>query len=164
MPLHDFYCGYCNRVYPDRYIPVAVRASEGAPRCDCGRLTTWIAAAPALHYGSVKTAAFKAFDTTDGRGNPVHIDSLRKLRQIEKQSEQDYRNGEGQPLVFRAWSNTKGNKLDSPLHPSPAGGEQPSASAKRRFGSTLKKSVEAPDTSYGPGVSDQNASALGMGD
>lgn len=161
MPRHDFWCDDCGQVIADHYVPVSTRASDAAPACPtCGSPTTWIAAAPAVHYGSVKTAAFKAFDTTDGRGNPVHIDSLRKLRQVEKQSEQDFRNGEGQPVVFRAWSQTKGNKLDSALHPSLDGSEQPTAAGKHKFGSTLRKSAEAPDRDYGPGVSDANASAL----
>jgi hypothetical protein len=162
MPRHDFFCGVCGQVIVDHYVPVQITASEGAPD-HCGQKTAWIAAAPAVHYGSVKTAGFKAFDTTDGRGNPVHIDSLRKLRQVEKQSEIDFRNGEGQPMVFRAWSQTKGNTLDSALHPSLDGSEQPTAAAKHRFGSTLRKSAEAPDTGFGPGVSEANASALGMG-
>lgn len=162
MPLHDFFCAVCGTVLVDRYVPVAVTATAGAP-IHCDRKTSWIAAAPAVHYGSVKTCAFKAFDTTDGYGRPVHIDSLAKLRKVEKESEQAYRNGEGQPLVFRAWSQQRnGNKLDSPLHPSMDGSEQPTAEGKRKFGKALR-SAEAPDTGYGPGVSDANASALGLG-
>lgn len=164
MPLHDFWCAQCGQLHADVYVPVDTRASDASLACPgCSQRLIWVPAAPAVHYGSVKTAAFKAFDTTDGRGNPVHIDSLRKLRQVEKQSEQDFRNGEGQPLVFRAWSQTKGNKIDSALHKSLDGSEQPTAAAKHKFGSTLRKSAEAPDRSYGPGVSDANASALGMG-
>ncbi len=32
------------------------------------------------------------------------IDSLHKLRQVERDSEQRYRNGEGEPLRFRMWN------------------------------------------------------------
>lgn len=163
MPLHDFYCPACHRIWPDRYVPVQTRASEAGLRCpDCDRPVVWIAAAPALHYGSVKTAAFKAFDTTDGYGRPVHIDSLTKLRRVEKEAEQAFRNGEGQPMVFRAWANDQasGNKLDPVLHPSYAGGEQPTPEAKRKFGSTLRKGET--DPRFGPGVSEANASALAM--
>ncbi len=161
MPLHDFYCAVCGIVRLDIYVSVQTKASDGAPSCPgCTQPMTWIAAAPAVHYGSVKTAAFKAFDTTDGRGNKVHIDSLRKLRQVERESEQAFKNGEGQPMVFRAWSQSRGNRLDSALHPSYDGSEQPTAAAKRKFGSTLRTSTEEPDRGYGPGVSDANASAL----
>lgn len=163
MPLHDFWCQDCGTVLVDVYVPVAVGASAGAPM-HCGRKTSWVAAAPAVHYGSVKTAAFKAFDTTDGRGNPVHIDSLAKLRKVEKESEEAFRNGEGQPMVFRAWSQNKGNKLDSPLHPGGMdGGEHPSDEGKRKFGSAIRASRDEPSGDYGPGVSDANTSALGMG-
>jgi hypothetical protein len=163
MPRHDFFCGVCSSVLVDVYVPVAVRASEGAP-FHCGQPTSWIAAAPAVHYGSVKTCAFKAFDSTDGRGQPVHIDSLAKLRQVERESEQAYRNGEGQPVVFRAWSQTRGNKLDSALHKSMDGGEQPTEAGKRKFGSAIRAHAEEPSGTYGPGVSDSNTSALGLGD
>lgn len=159
MPRHDFRCDRCGQILVDIYVPVAVGATAGAP-LHCGTKTSWIAAAPAVHYGSVKTCAFKAFDTTDGYGQPVHIDSLQKLRKIEKDSEQAFRNGEGQPLVFRAWANTKGNKLDSALHKTWDGGEHPTPEAKHRFGSTLQKG--ATDPGFGPGVSEANASALPM--
>jgi hypothetical protein len=104
---------------------------------------------------------FQRFETFDGQNRPVVVDSLKKLRQIEKESEQQYRNGEGQPIVFRKWSNDNSNKDQSALHKNWDGGEQPTDDAKRRFGSSLKKSVDAPDESFGPGVSDANASALG---
>lgn len=160
MPRHDYFCDVCKTVLVDVYVPVAVGATKGAP-LHCGKPASWIAAAPALHYGDVKGAAFRSFDTTDGYGNPVHIDSLAKLRKVEKESEQAFRNGEGQPMVFRAWSQqSNGNKLDSPLHKSMDGSEQPTAEAKRKFGSTLRKGET--DASFGPGVSEANASALAM--
>lgn len=163
MPLHDFFCPTCTAVIVDVYVPVQTAAPDALIYCrTCGARLSWIPAAPAVHYGSVKTCAFKAFDTTDGYGQPVHIDSLAKLRKVEKESEQAYRNGEGQPMVFRAWSQqSNGNKLDSPLHKSMDGSEQPTPDAKHRFGSTLRKGAD--DPSYGPGVSDANATALGMG-
>lgn len=162
MPLHDFYCGRCNVVRVDIYAPVT-RSTDDPVFCpDCGQPMTWIPAAPALHYGSVKTAAFKAFDTTDGRGNPVHIDSLAKLRRIERESEQAFRNGEGQPMVFRAWAQDRSNRDAPTLSRSYDGGEHPTAEAKHRFGSTLRKSAAEPDETFGPGVSESNASALPM--
>jgi hypothetical protein len=122
----------------------------------------WVPAAPALHYGDVKGAAFKSFDTTDGRGQPVHIDSLRKLRQVEKESEQAYRNGEGQPMVWRRYAQGDSNKDQPTLSRDYNAGEAPSPTAAHRFGSTLRKSATEPDHAYGPAVSDANASALPM--
>ncbi len=122
----------------------------------------WVAAAPAVHYGSVKNCAFHAFDTTDGRGQPVHIDSLQKLRRIEREAEVAFRNGEGQPMVWRRYAQDPSNRDQPTLSKSYDGSEQPTAAAKRKFGATLRKSAEAPDGTYGPGVSDENASALSM--
>lgn len=161
MPLHDFYCGACNHLQPNVYVPVAVGATAGAPACGtCGARMAWIPAAPALHYGDVKGAAFHAFDTTDGRGNPVHIDSLRKLRQVEKESEQMARDGVGQPMVWRRYAQDNTNKDQPTLSRSYDGGEHPTPEAKHRFGETLRKSATEPDHEYGPAVSDANASAL----
>ena len=113
-----------------------------------------------MDVGGVKTAAFSAFETRNGRNEKVTIDSLHKLRQVERESEQAFRNGEGQPLVFRAWANDRSNKDASALHKNFHGGEQPTAEAKRRFGSPQKFTSE-PDTKFGPGVNESNASALG---
>lgn len=165
MPLHDFYCPRCNAILPDRYVPVAERASDAAAaaRCEtCGGALVWIPAAPAVHYGSVKTCAFKAFDTTDGYGRPVHIDSLQKLRRVEREAEQAFRNGEGQPMIWRHYAQDKSNRDQPTLSRSYDGGEQPTAEGKHRFGQTLRKSAEEPDASFGPGVSEANASALAL--
>lgn len=161
--MHDFYCGACNRVCPNLYVPVQIGATAGAPNCEtCGTKLVWIPAAPALHYGDVKGAAFKSFDTTDGRGNPVHIDSLRKLRQVEKESEQMARDGVGQPMVWRRYAQDGSNKDQPTLAPDYNGGEQPSPEAAHRFGSSLRKSAEEPEQGFGPGVSEANASALAL--
>jgi hypothetical protein len=70
------------------------------------------------------------------------------------------RNGEGQPMVFRRWAQSNSNRDQPTLSKDYRGGEQPTAGAAHRFGSTLKRSVEAPDHTFGPGVSEANASAL----
>lgn len=161
MPLHDLYCSACNRVQIDVYIPVAIGATAGAPPCaTCGRKLTPIPSAPALHYGDVKGAAFKSFDTTDGRGQPVHIDSLRKLRQVEKASEQMARDGVGQPMVWRRYAQDSSNHDQPTLSHDYRGGEQPTPDAARRFGQTRQKSAVEPEQGFGPGVSEANASAL----
>lgn len=163
MPLHDFYCPACNHVRCNLYVPVQIGATAGAPACEtCGAKMVWIPAAPAVHYGDVKGAAFRSFDTTDGRGNPVHIDSLRKLRQVEKESEQMARDGVGQPMVWRRYAQDGSNKDQPTLSKSYNGGEQPTPEAKHRFGETLRKSAVEPEHGFGPGVSESNASALAM--
>jgi hypothetical protein len=177
MPWHDFYCARCGQVLTNIPIPIAIGQAAGAPD-HCGEKTVPIPGIGRMDVGAVKGAAFKAFTTTDGRGNPVLIDSTHKLRQVEREAEQAYRNGEGQPMVFRRWAQDDTNKDQPTLSPSYAGGEQPTAEAKHRFGSTkqthgtadprdvahasdLQRQLDS-DRSYGPGVNDSNASALGM--
>lgn len=161
MPLHDYYCGVCGQVSVDVYRSVEVGARADPP-WHCERPMAWIVGAPAIHYGDVKGAAFKSFDTTDGRGTPVHIDSLRKLRQVERESEVHARNGEGQPMVFRRWAQNGSNADQPTLSKDYHGGEQPTPAAAHRFGQSLRRSAEAPDHAYGPAVSDSNTSALPM--
>ena len=161
MPLHDYFCGVCGLLTPNVYRPVTEGATAHPP-LHCDRPMAWVPAAPALHYGDVKGAAFTSFDTTDGRGQPVHIDSVRKLRQIERESEVHARNGEGQRMVFRRWAQDPSNRDQPTLSPSYAGGEQPSKEAAHRFGSTLRKSATEPDHQFGPTVNESNASALPM--
>ncbi len=160
MPLHDFYCPACNHIHPNVYVPVTVGAAAGAPPCDCGRQMVWIPAAPALHYGDVKGAAFQAFDTTDGRGHPVRISSLAQLRKVERESEQMARDGVGQPMVWRRYAQDTSNQDVHTIHGSYEGGEQPTREAAHRFGQTLQKSATEPDHEFGPAVSESNASAL----
>jgi len=116
-----------------------------------------------MDIGANKGVSFTAFETTDGRGQPVFVDSLHKLRQVERDSEQAYRNGEGQPMVWRHLSQDQTNRDAPTLSKSYYGGDAPEPAAKHRFGSTLQKSSEEPEgRAFGPGVSESNASALGM--
>lgn len=48
--------------------------------------------------------------SVDVDGRAVEIDSLHKLRTVERDSEQRYRNGEGEPLRFRAFSQNASNR------------------------------------------------------
>ena len=114
MPLHDYQCAGCGALALDQYRTAAEGARSTQPLCyRCMTLMDWIPQA--------------AFDLkTDGEGHKgfqkftVHrqgpegsireeIDSLHKLRQIEKDSEQRYRNGEGEPLRFRGYSQSRSN-------------------------------------------------------
>lgn len=77
----------------------------------------WIPQTLAMDVGGVKGAAFKSFSvhrqvpTRDGLVQvEERIDSLHKLRQIERDSEQRFRNGEGEPMRFRMWNQDRSNK------------------------------------------------------
>lgn len=155
MALHDFRCSICGKVSHDINIPISIGAVDGAPPCLwCGETMDWI---PQVGRMDAYEPSLE-FDTFDGRNQPVHIDSLKKLRQVERESEIHARNGEGQPMVWRKYSQDRSNVHVSTLGESPT--VAPTRSAAERFGSTLRKSAEAPDTTYGPGVSDSNTSAL----
>ena len=120
MALHDFYCQTCGQVFVDVNVPIAIGAQAGAPE-HCGRPVAWMPQVGRMDAGS--GPGFTAFEARDGQNQPVTIDSLHKLRQIEAQSEQQYRNGEGQPIVFRAWANDPSNKHVHALHPGWQGGD-----------------------------------------
>lgn len=156
MALHDFFCQTCGRVLVDIDVPIALGALAGAPD-HCGRKTAWI---PQVGRMDAKEP-FQRFETTDGRGQPVVIDSLHKLRQVERESEVAFRNGEGQPMIFRRWSQDTSNQDRHTLSPDGSydGGEQPTPDAVRRFGKALRSAVE-PELPFGPGVTEQNATAL----
>lgn len=159
MALHDFWCQVCGQVLVDINVPIAIGATAGAPS-HCGRQTAYIPTTRAMDIGGVKTAGFRGFTTRDGRGNPVEIDSLHTMRRVEREAEQAYRNGEGQPLVFRRWANTDSNKDVHSLHPGWTGGEAPDPTWVKQHAADLKRHASVADTEYGPGVSDATPSAL----
>lgn len=73
----------------------------------------WIPAIGGMDFGPAGGAGFKAFtiEEPDQRGVPtrIEVDSLHKLRQIERESERRARNGEGRPLVWRAYAQGRSN-------------------------------------------------------
>lgn len=157
MANHDFKCASCDWILRDHNVPIAIGARAGAPTCPACRLAmSWIPQIGRMDASS--GPAFTAFDAYDGQNNPVRIDSVHKLRQVERQSEQLARNGEGQQINWRMWSNDRSNRLDNTLgkyH----GGEQPDPAFAKKFGKTIGDAVA--DTSFGPGVNESNTSALG---
>lgn len=61
--------------------------------------------------GFQKFSVHRQVMTPDGpKQEEVVIDSLHTLRRIERESEQAHRNGEGEKLAFRAYSNEPTNK------------------------------------------------------
>ena len=103
---------------------------------------------------------FQEFEVRDGQNHLVTVDSLAKLRKIERESEQQYRNGEGQPLVWRRYSQDPSNHDVSALHPHWTGGEQPDPAWVRAHAGDLRRDARIADTAYGPGVSDSSPCAL----
>ena len=168
MAYHDYFCSRCGQVLVNINVPIAIGQKAGAP-LHCGQPAEPIPGIGRMDIGAVKGASFHAFTTTDGRGQPVTIDSFHKLRQVEREAEQAFRNGEGQPMNWRRASQTQSN-WDQPTLSPAYGGEAPTPEAKHRFGSTLQKSGSTAegeltnpdlDRAFGPGVHEGNASALG---
>lgn len=157
MARHDYGCPGCNLVLKDVDVPIAIGATAGAPRCPaCHGAMAWI---PQIgRMDAAGGASFKAFDAYDGANRPVHVDSVHKLRQVERESEQLARNGEGQQINWRMWSNDRSNRLDNTLGKY-VGGEQPDPAYAKKFGKTFGAAVA--DQEFGPGVNESNTSALG---
>jgi hypothetical protein len=128
------------------------------PPLHCGRKTSWIP-----QVGRMDAACgpgFEAFETYDGMNNLVTVDSLKKLRDIERDSEQRYRDGEGQPLVWRRYSQDDTNKDVHALHPRWDHGERPDPAWVRKNAAGLRRSLDEPDADYGPGVSADTPTGL----
>lgn len=103
------------------------------------------------------------FVTYDGQNRPVLVESMAKMRKLERESEQQFRNGEGQPLRFRALHQNRSNMLDNTFGADPS--EKPTAASAKRFGGPSRAMAggeggSAPDVAFGPGVNESNASAL----
>jgi hypothetical protein len=155
MALHDFWCQVCGQVLVDVNIPIALGAMRGAP-LHCEKPMSWI---PQVGFIDAKEP-FQRFVTRDGQNREVVVDSLSKLRKIERESEDQYRNGEGQPLVWRSYSNDRSNRDRHSLHPDWHGGAQPDPAWVKKHAADLRRSDAVADTDYGPGIDDSTPSAL----
>jgi hypothetical protein len=151
MALHDFWCQVCGQVLVDVNVPIAIGARSGAP-LHCDRQTSWIPQVGRMD--GANGPGFQAFEAHDGQNRPVLVDSLKKMRDIERQSEIDARNGEGQQINWRRWSNDRSNVHSHSLAPGWTGGAQPDPSFVRKHGASIRKTADDPNLEYGPGVSD----------
>jgi hypothetical protein len=119
MPRADYRCPLQpEHEIRDWYFPAALGAVAAAPLCaDCEVVMEWI---PFSNFDMKSDGdgdkGFQKFDVT--RVVPTRtgeqqvtetIDSLHKLRKIEADSEQRYRNGEGEPLRFRGYAQDRSN-------------------------------------------------------
>lgn len=116
MAQHNFACPACGFIERDVNIPIALGASSYdtvCPHCGDAKLE-WIPQIGRMSAGNGPT--FTSFETLDGRNRPVRVSSISDLRRIEKDSESMARNGEGQIMVWRDYSNDRSNKYDSAIH------------------------------------------------
>lgn len=99
MPVrNDFLCERCGH-YAEYW---ATRAT--APT-HCGQTMTW---APSRAPAVDAKEPFHQFEV-DVNGQRTRIGSLHDIRKVERQAEQQARNGEGQPMVWRDYSNDRSN-------------------------------------------------------
>jgi hypothetical protein len=105
MALHDFVCLRCHAIQRDVNVPIAVGARAAQVRCpDCQRPMDWL---PQVGSMDAKEPSFQT--VVDVGGVPTVVGSLHQMRRIERETEQRSRNGEGQPLVWRDYSQNRSN-------------------------------------------------------
>jgi hypothetical protein len=97
MVVKDFCCDGCGTVAIDEWAP----SGPARPICDCGTLMDLALTPPRVDL-------FRPFEV-DVNGTVYRIDSLQKARVVERIAEQQTRNGEGQPHIFRALSQNHSN-------------------------------------------------------
>ena len=157
MPLHDFYCRQCGETALDVYRSVEVGAQAQPPICPtCHQPMEWfpqVGRMDAFEPG-------QEFVMYDGLNQPRLVESFSQMREIERDSEQQARNGEGQPVRFRALHQNRSNMLENTFGDIPAPKLDPEA--KRRFGlrGAARKLLDEPDVTFGPAVNETNCSAL----
>lgn len=156
MPLHDYGCASCGYYLSDQYRSVIEGASACPPYCpSCPGeiLMQWIPQVGAMDTYDVNLC----FDVKDGRNQLIHVDSLKKLRMVERESEAMAANGEGQKMVWRKYSQDRSNVHKHSIMEDPS--EAPTRASARRF-SPIRHGEKQPDRAFGPQVGEHNATAL----
>ncbi len=105
MALHDYQCPACGHVLVDYNVPIAIGALKGSPPCpmheDPYVVMHWIPQVGRMDAYE----PFQEYEVYNGRGQKVLVESMAQMRKIERESEQQARNGEGQQMAWRAYSN-----------------------------------------------------------
>jgi hypothetical protein len=176
MPVHDLVCPECGFEQPATYLPLVPLAEPDRSRGykvtqrvdfpDCPTCRIRMAfIVPRVAMDAYEPGhEFEAEITQPDRSvKRVMVDSLSKIRQLEHDSEQRARDGEGQHLVWRDYSQDRSNRHEHAIAKDPS--QKPDPAFLKRFrednaGGPI--SAETADAAaYGPGVSDANTSALG---
>jgi hypothetical protein len=126
VPRADYRCPACGVIQEDVVFSMAIGAAASAPDCpQCQfqlgrRRRVTMVPVPAANFdlktdgqgdrGFQKFSIHRQVPTRNGLVQQEEvIDSLHKLRQVEKDSEQRYANGEGEPLRFRGYAQNSSN-------------------------------------------------------
>jgi hypothetical protein len=136
----------------DHYRSVDEGARAHPPVCPiCSEPMAWVPQIGRMDFLATP------FEALDGKNEPVFIDTLSKLRAVERESEKLAADGMGQSLTWRMYSQTHSNQGVNTHGPDPS--EQPTEESKKRF-APVRHGELMPERDYGPAVNDSNASAL----
>lgn len=178
IALHDFGpCAGCGYILTDRYVSIRLRASDQLVYCpDCVDLDggayrlDWIP-----QVGRIDAASGPSFQRftmqqrqRDGSFKEITLSSVADLRRVERESEVAARNGEGEAVRFRAWSQDRGNDTNT-------FGEAPDAQVRRELAAAQSeargrrrqrldvirgRAAEENARQLGPGVTEASTGAL----
>ena len=114
MPQQHYRCPDCGEIDLVIYTLADVSSPDWPPRCVHCHARSRMEMAPQQMLTDLRTdgegdRAFQKF-SVHVNGKREIIDSVHKLRQVERDSEQRYRNGEGEPIRFRLWNNESTNR------------------------------------------------------
>jgi len=163
MAQQYFRCTRCHQVVLLTYRAAEVDDPNWPGRCECRGNLERSPRPGDFAMDASSGPGFKAF-TINRDGQRVVVDSLSKLRSIERDSEQRYRNGEGEPLRFRMWNQTRSNKdvgsfgTEGQIGTRTYGSGEPLVKGGRV--SIKRHGQDAPDVITGPGVSSDGSSPL----
>lgn len=159
MARHDYLCA-CGTVLRDQVRSVDEGAQANPPYCPtCGLRMGWIPQISRMDILSDGTSGAK-FVQFDGQNRPVLVDSFTAMHRLEVESEQQARNGEGQPIRFRALHQRTSEMDVNTFGDGPV--QRPTAGGKAKFGfqGAARRLPGEPDVTFGPGVNESNTSAL----
>lgn len=119
--LHDYECPACGALAIDVPIDMALGARAVPVYCTVCEVADvfvsrmeWIPKVGRMSAGNGPT--FRKFDVLGPDNKTIHtIDSISALRKLEAESEQRARDGTGQIMVWRDFSNDRTNKYDSAI-------------------------------------------------
>lgn len=164
--VQDYDCTACGAgitVAPREHVHVTCVCGAAAWKWIRTRTETFI---PKIYGRSAALDVHVSAERIAPIGGGVRVDSLRDIRRIERESEQRERDGEGQAVRFRCYSqdNRQDNSFGPP--PSQAAPSFTRPDGRERFRIAAKDAEAIEDTPLGPGVTeDTMADALaGMKD
>jgi hypothetical protein len=145
MALHDYACPTCGYRLIDEFRSCEEGATARLPLCPTCRVSMiWIPQVGRMDA----LEPMQEFEVCDGRNQRVVVDSLHKLRQIERESEQLARNGEGQQMVWRQYSQDPSNRHTHTLGQDPT----PKITGLTRRGQPILREVLQPGANGEPEV------------